>query len=217
MTDVTTTERPFNQRQYWLLWVLATTGGWVTAYWISGLLSSIVLSLLQIDLAALAGAETLPESLRMPLLVLQVATLFVVGAVIGGAQWLVLRRQMPQVSRWPLFTAAGCLITMFAGQFALLLIGLGMGLLQWLILRGILNRSGWWAPISAGAWVAGFFAGDLVGILLTGVVDGILLEMIRYTAVGVVGGALTGVVLLWLLRENRELLDGLREEAEQAK
>jgi len=35
--------------------------------------------------------------------------------------------------------------------------------------------------------------------------------------IGAIVGALTGAVLLWMLRENRTLLDGLREEAEQAK
>jgi len=37
------------------------------------------------------------------------------------------------------------------------------------------------------------------------------------TFIGAVVGAITGAVLLWMLRENRALLDGMREEAQQAK
>jgi hypothetical protein len=214
MTEVTTTERPFNQTQLWLWWVLATAGGWLGAYWISGLLNVLVLNLLQIDLAALAGSESLPESVQLPLLFLQLATLFVVGVVVGGAQWFILRRQIPQIGRWPLFTAFGCLITVFAGPFALLLVGLGMGLLQWLILRNVLNRTGWWSPISAGAWVLGYFLGNMAGALLINVLDIALAQLIAYATVGIVGGALTGVALLWLLRENAGLLESLRQERE---
>ena len=35
--------------------------------------------------------------------------------------------------------------------------------------------------------------------------------------IGTIIGAITGAVLLWLLRENRVLLDGLRQELEGAK
>ena len=217
MTEVTTTERPFKPTQYWLSWMLATAGGWLAAYWLGGLLSSIVLSFLQIDPATLSGSETLPESLQIPLLILQLATLFVIGAAVGGAQWFILRRQLPQVGRWTLFTALGCLITVFAGPFALLLVGLGMGLLQWLILRSILNRTGWWAPVSVGAWVLGFIVGDLAGRLLVSALVPAIAQMIGYTVVGIVGGAVTGALLLWMLRENRALLDGLHAEAQQAK
>ncbi len=207
----------FNQNRYWLLWVLGTAGGWLTAYWVSILIGSLVLSSLPIDPATLSSSEPLPEAVQMPLLFLQVATLFIIGAIVGGAQWLLLRQQIPQVGRWPLFTALGCLITLFAGPYWLLFVGLGMGLLQWLILRNILNRSGWWSLISAGGWALGFVLGDVVGLLLSSVLDVTLAQLLGYTTIGIVAGALTGVVLLWLLRENRVLLDGLREEAEQAK
>ncbi len=211
-----TASRP-NESQYWLLWVLATASGWLAAYWIGILLNGVVLSLLQVDPATLSGSQPPPESVQLPLLVLELATLFLIGAVVGGAQWLILRRQIPQIGRWPLFTAIGCLITLFAGPFWLLLSGLGMGLLQWLILRSILNRAGWWSPVSAGAWVLGYVLGNVTGLLLASVLDAALAQLIGYAVVGIVGGALTGAFLLWLLRQNRTLLDGLHEEAEQAK
>ena len=41
--------------------------------------------------------------------------------------------------------------------------------------------------------------------------------MIGSILIGAIIGTITGAVLLWMLRENRALLDSMREEAEQAK
>jgi hypothetical protein len=216
MTDTTNADRPFNQTRYVLWWIVGTATGWYAAYWLGLVLSGLVLGMLQISPAALSGTEPLPESAQLPLLFLQLATLFVIGLAIGIGQWLVLRQQVPQISRWPLFTALGGVVALFAGPYLFLLIGLGMSLLQWLILRNVLNRTGWWIIISAGAWALGYVLGSMFSQVLAQALDAAAAGMIGYVMVGIISGVLTGAALLWLLRENRVLLDGLRAEAARA-
>lgn len=216
MKDDALASNNFNQNRYWLLWVLATAGGWLAAYWISFLLNGLAFGLLQIDPAALSDSQALPESAQLPLLFLELASLFVIGAVVGGAQWLILRQQIPEVGRWPLFTAIGCLLTLFAGPYWFLLLGLGMGLLQWLILRNILNRTGWWSVVSAVAWpISNMTAGGLLGIVVGQLTNSMILAaMVSWVTSGAIVGAITGAALLWLLRENVALLKSLRQDKE---
>lgn len=72
-----------------------------------------------------------------------------------------------------------------------ILYGAVLGVLQWLVLRRWVARAGWWVLASGVGWVA---AGLLSGIDAEGGIVG-------RTLIGVVYGAITGVVLLWLLRQ----------------
>lgn len=216
MKEEAPASRNLNPVWSWLLWTLGTSGGWLIGYWLSILFGTLMFSLLGIDPAVLTSSELPPESVQLQLLLLQLATWFIIGVLVGGAQWLLVRRQILQVNRWPFFTALGCMATLFAGQFSLALVGLGMGLLQWLILRNVVNRAGWWALGSTGAWLLGFFLGSWAISLSGGMLDSVSAQLFGYALLGIVGGALTGLLLLWLLHENRELLAGLWEEAAQA-
>jgi purine-cytosine permease-like protein len=96
--------------------------------------------------------------------------------------------------------------------------GLGVGLAQWLLLRRDLNKTGWWPVMSAVAWPVGYMLGGILGALVGQTLNvPIIGGMVGSLLSGAIVGAITGAVLLWMLRENRALLDSMREEAEQAK
>jgi hypothetical protein len=126
----------------------------------------------------------------------------VTGAVIGTAQWLLLRQHLSRVGGWVLATSLGFAMfgavneantVVFAVVFAV--VGAAVGIAQWLVLRQHLRRAGWWALAST------------MGFATYGAVPS-LYETV-YGAVGVVVvltivamyGAITGAVLVWLLRQ----------------
>ncbi len=199
MTNDTTAEHPFDQRQYWLVWVLASVAGWLVWALLFVLLTFISVA----DLTAELG------------LLIWVGYALAVGAVLGGTQWWVLRQQVPMTTRWIIFTALGFAFgTLFDQLFA----GLGIGVLQWLLLRNTLNKTGWWPVVSTVAWLVGYWAGSFLGAVAGQMVNSFAVTIVVTWGVsGAIVGAITGAILLWLLRENRVLLDGLHEEAEKAK
>src|SRR5215213_8001099 len=103
---------------------------------------------------------------------------FLAGAVIGVAQWLVLRRYMRVGPEWILATALGVAIGDTLGALltgagtrigALLITGLAtgvtVGLLQWgLFLWGRLLRASLWAPVVAIAWPLGWTVTWAIGV-----------------------------------------------------
>ena len=66
--------------------------------------------------------------------------------------------------------------------------GTVLGLLQWLVLRRQVARAGWWVLASTVGWVVGGF------------VSGITDAAAGWAVLGAVYGAITGIVLVWLLR-----------------
>ena len=120
-----------------------------------------------------------------------------VGAVIGLAQWLVLRQAIDDRFGWWILASAGgwivgwglivsgILISPESGITSIVtgsVIGLAVGLAQWFVLRRVVSRAGWWVLASTAAWILG----------LAGLLGG--------TLVGAVVGAVTGFMLDWLLR-----------------
>lgn len=214
MTDNPSTSNAFNQPRYWLLWVLATIGGWL-----GGTALNIVLSLL-LNMTGLGDAvnanpDQISQETALILMGVSLIIFVIIGASVGGMQWLVLRRQMTGLQRWAIFTGLG----FAAGSFvSLAFMGLGVGLMQWLILRRDLNKTGWWPVMNTVAWPLGYLFGSRLGTLVGDALGMPLLgTLVSAVVIGAIIGAITGAVLLWTLRENRVLLDGLREEAEQAK
>jgi hypothetical protein len=140
------------------------------------------------------------------------------GAIAGIGQWLLLRRYLRQASQWGLAMAATYLVgaslaelASFSGvalipSFALsfLLLGPVCGVLQWLTLRPQIARAGWWVLAQAASWLVLFIVSAVVGYgaasLLGGVVDDYL--PVSYAMGGAALGAMTGFVLVWLLRRG---------------
>ena len=77
-----------------------------------------------------------------------------------------------------------------AGVAAAVVFGAAVGVLQWLVLRQQAGGAGWWVPASAAGWV--------VGGLSAGITD----SPAGWTVLGAVYGAITGCVLVWLLRQR---------------
>jgi hypothetical protein len=82
-----------------------------------------------------------------------------------------------------------------------------LGVPQWLVLRRHVRRAVWWIPANAAAWALGMPvvfvgagsapAGGLVGIIATGVLTA--------AAAGAVVGAIHGLALVWLARQDSSL------------
>lgn len=131
------------------------------------------------------------------------------GAVIGLAQWLVLRRRLPLTPWWVAATAAG-----MSGGLALsvgllgtdtagaalplrgLVTGAGIGLAQYLALRGRAPRAPIWALVVAGGWAIGWVTTRAAGVDLAP----------NFTVFGSTGAwafqLLTGLALAWMLRAH---------------
>ena len=214
MSDNTSTASTFNQPLYWAKWVLATAGGWL----LGSLANVVVINLVGatgLGQALEAGPDQVPQSTALLLAGVSLVLLLIVGFAIGFFQWVVLRKQVPQIRQWALFTALGFAL----GSFAMLtFMGLGVGLAQWLLLRRELNKTGWWPVMNAVAWPLAYMFGGSLGayigqVLNTPFIGGVLGSAL----IGAIVGAITGAVLLWMLRENRTLLDDLeKQRAEEA-
>lgn len=124
-----------------------------------------------------------------------------VGALTAGImQWVVLRGHLARAWWW----IAACIAAALVVAFIVITIpaidagtgvaagGLVLGALQWPILRGQVMRAGWWILASTVGWVVGGF--------LSGAFEG---GFLGWGTIGFVYGAITGVVLLWLLRHPR--------------
>jgi hypothetical protein len=213
MKEINAPTATFNQPREWLWWTAATAGGWLLGSLINILLS-IVLSMIGLGDALNADPAEVPQSTILLLMGASLGLLLAMGVSIGGVQWLVLRRHLAGMQRWALFTGVGFAL----GTFAFLaFMGLGVGLMQWLLLRRDLNKTGWWPVMNAVAWPLAYMFGGGLGVTVgLGIGSPLLGNLLSAALTGIIIGALTGAVLMWMLRENRALLDGLREEAEQA-
>ena len=129
------------------------------------------------------------------------------GAVIGLAQWLVLRRYLRGSGWWVLATAIGYAVPLalgplfplpqppwLAGGMMFLLFGIVLGVLQWLVLRGRVQKAGWWVAISIVSWLAAF---ALIGAVI---VSGLYAEPFDLYAAFLVPVALAGAGIVWVLR-----------------
>jgi len=187
----TTSPRAQPTRSEWtfgLLWVLATTLGWVVGFAICEALKDFV------------------ESFR--------SDGAVIGISVGIMQWLALRRRINGAGWWILASIVGFAIGKFmadaiaqalSGTVGLVLggaaIGTSLGIVQWLILRRHVAQAGWWALASTMAWAVGWAIINLVDEAAGGPTSTAYL-------VGATGAALAGVItggsLVWLLRVRRD-------------
>jgi hypothetical protein len=203
----------YSQPREWLLWTAATAGGWLLGATIN-VVASVVLSMTGLGEALNADPNEISQSTVLLFMGLSLVLLLVIGLCVGALQWLVLRRHLAELQRWPIFTGLGFAL----GAFAFLaFMGLGVGLLQWLLLRRDLNKTVWWPVINTVAWPVGYMIGGSFGAMVGEALNSALLgNLLSAVLTGAIIGVLTGAVLLWLLRENAALLESLRLEREAA-
>lgn len=166
--------------RFYLWWVLASTVGWAVGGPVG---------------LAMSGSAA-------------VALGVTVAAVL---QWLVLRQQVAQAGKWMLASivavivagVAGFIVSGFLGVFGdvdvvaeagtvgVVIGGTVLGVLQWLmVLKQRAKRAGWWVLASTSGWLVG------------GVVSGAVDPVVGLAVIGAVYGAITGLALLWLLRQR---------------
>ena len=175
------------ERDLGLWWVAATIAGWAVGFVVCEAITSFI-STLFID-----G--------------------LIIGAGVGIAQWIVLRRRLPDVRWWAGLSILGFGIGRAAGDIATqglptalgegltgAVIGLSVGVAQWLSLRRVFPEAGWWIPASVIAWTIGWFIISYAEGL-TGSPD-----VTTYVG-GAIGAAFAGIVtggaLIWVSRRAR--------------
>jgi hypothetical protein len=200
-------------RGLWGRWTLATMAGELGGFAVPTLAYALVWMVGVSDRAA------------YPLLLLAGA---MEGAILGGAQWLVLRWWVPAI-RWQAWigaTAAGATIAWGIGLLPSTIGGLdsiapsilvssavvlglvfvlSLGGAQWWVLRRHLAKAGWWIIVNAVAWPMGV---AIPVVALSVIADEVSASVRAVVALGsgmmmgAVVGAVTGAALVWLLRSQ---------------
>ena len=186
-----------------LMWVFLSAMGWYI-----GLFVGFVAGYAPIELI---GHTPLGEGLAV------CVTLILIGAVVGIAQWVVLRERVPGAGRWVWASIAGLAVAGGVGGAVVvaganvyseslatvvgttLIVALGgavTGILQRPVLRGQVSRSGWWVLASTVGWGLGMAVSGIGGYAA-----GDPGELFGWFVSGPVLGAVTGVALVWLLRQ----------------
>ena len=200
--------------RFGLRWVLLTIAGWAIGFplgfvlvavagWIIGVHEGSILLKLGLDNAA---------------------AFVVVVAVVSLMQWLALRRVVQRAGFWVLASIIGFTISSsihgvvchvygypddlgpLGAQVWILFFILGgtlTGLLQQRILRHQVRRSGWWVPASAAGWGL-----VVIGFGIVSKILGVRLQVVGEIASSGLLGIVTGVTLIWLLRQpTQQMLD----------
>ena len=172
---------------FWLWWVLASSAGLAVAFPVAFAVLRGVIGVGAVGFAV-AGA--------------------VIGASLGIAQWLVLRRRVSWAGWWVLASSVGFAVGIAvsiavrmavgivmagagAGAVAGAVIGASLGIAQWLVLRRQVSWAGWWVLAS----IVGFAVIEAVAFaVLRGVIEGMAFAVAGYEAI-------TGGALVWLLRQ----------------
>jgi hypothetical protein len=183
-----------NELGLWLGWTLATAGGMLIGF----LPTILLVNVLNLGLA-------------------QIVVPVFAGTLVGLAQWAALRRFLTATSDWilaggtswavgyvlGLFLIQNMPATVFAGIAGYLLFGAIVALVQWPLLRREIPHLLVWMIASAVGWAAGFWASQAVLLLFyTGptIAPAVSTTVIAVTS-GLIAGAITGVALIWIVRE----------------
>jgi len=179
----------------WLWWISLTA--------LSTIVAMFMIALVVFGLGVPAVSGLGDEATASMALQVAMAPLFALaGALVGGAQWLVLRGQIPRAGWWVLATAGGWMAGYLWSYLLFppgggtagfaevltpwLLNGLATGLCQWLLLRHFYQRSSLWVATAGLAMVIG-----TTGWLLGGTFGGAFLWL--------AAGAFSGWILLRVL------------------
>ncbi len=187
-----------NEFGLWLGWTLATAGGMLVGF----LLTIPLVNVLDLGFARLI----------VPILA---------GILIGYSQWIVLRQYLTRSSDWFLAGgtawavgyALGLLLiqnlssTFLGGIVAYLLFGIIVALVQWPVLRREIPSTFTWIVVSALGWAAGLWASQLALNLFfhDPVIEPAVSTIVIAVTSGLVAGAITGVALVWIVRQPEKL------------
>ena len=172
------------ERRLGLPWVIANIVGWVIGFFVCEAVNTFL------------------------------ATFFVdgliIGASVGIAQWLVLRRRIAPIGWWVVASIVGYGVGKAVGEASVqgiptvaglgligALIGAFVGIAQWLVLRRHVSLAGWWVLANIAAWALGW---SIIGF----VEDSAGWPILMVYSVGALGaavaGTITGIALIWLSR-----------------
>ncbi|MCS6994880.1 MAG: formylglycine-generating enzyme family protein, partial [Anaerolineales bacterium] len=124
------------------------------------------------------------------------------GALLGLAQWLVVRRHLSSSGWWIVLTAGAFSLCWWGSVWSVwwwILIGGMLGAAQWFLLRRAHARALWWVPVCA----AGHAAAWLILTILGGLsYDGI--SVVIWSLAGGLFGLINGWLLVLLLRGGQK-------------
>lgn len=172
------------------------------SFWIGWALAFVRFPLGGVAAAALIGPLTTPQAGAIGGAV--------TGAVLGGIEWLVLRRRLSLSPWWIAATALGMAAGLALGIALLgtntdgaalplrgLITGAGIGLAQSMLLRSVSSRAPIWVLVVALSWALGWMITRAAGVDLA----------LQWSVFGSSGALmfqlLTGLALAWMLRGNR--------------
>lgn len=192
-----------------------TTSGWfLFVKWILLSMAGVGVAYLVVSLV------NLPENVTSYYVFITVMW-FLMGAVIGIFQWLVLRRWLKNSVLWIIVVGMGYVIAAYVSVPIILwdmyynlnlpyelgrpfqldevifgaVFGTIMGSAQWIILRNYFHRAGWWIAGSLAGWTLGRLVGELIPFDWSWSGTGILYE----TVVNFIVAVVTGFVLVRIL------------------
>jgi hypothetical protein len=189
-----------NEFGLWLGWTLATAGGMLLGF----LLTIPLVNVLDLGFARLI----------VPILA---------GILIGYSQWIVLRQYLTLTSRsewfladgtsWAAGYALGLLLiqnlpsTILGSILAYILFGTIVALVQWPVLRREIPSTLTWIVVSALGWAAGLWASQLALDLFFNdpVIEPVASTVAIAVTSGLVAGAITGIALVWIVRQPETL------------
>ena len=187
---------------FWLLWMGASIAGVIVYV----LVIPIVVGVVSV-LAPMQQAENLTPEQQWIVIAIRLLGSAALGAALGVAQWLVMRRYLRGAGWWVLATLLGYSVPLVAGPifpfpelprlpgiWMFLAFGVILGILQWLTLRGRVYQAGWWIAISIGGWLVAY---ALIGIAF---LTGQYVEPFDMLSAFIVPVAVAGAGIILLLR-----------------
>ena len=207
------TERTNIGTGFWLQWVLASMLGFA----VGAAMGNAVANSIPPMTCTQSSSDSLIDRLTnfpciQPSLGL-VLIVIILGLAGGFMQWLVLRRRIAGTGWWVPASTLGFPVALVIAVGAMrlggipspillgVLFGILSGILPWLVLRRQVARAGWWVP----AHLLGSLVGGAMGIVAFHVMALIGFYQFPWAAAGAMFGAglgaITGITLVWLLRQ----------------
>ncbi len=202
--------------RFGIRWVLLTVAGWTIGFPLGFVFVAVA--------GWIIGIPEGSDSIILKLGLDNAALFIVVVAVVSLMQWLALRRVVQRAGFWVLASIIGFTISSsihgvvchvygypddlgplgaLVWTLFFILGGTLTGLLQQRILRHQVRRSGWWVPASAAGWGL-----VVIGFGIVSKILGVRLQVVGLIASSGLLGIVTGVTLIWLLRQpKQQMLD----------